>query len=95
MEAMRGNEDGLAYGYMMIAMYLAAVVIIWFGWTFMYDLMLTTSVNPAIEDGTMSVQAVYAGNWNVNVMKYAPPAFLIFGLGYAVNRAIYAKGRGM
>ena len=87
------NSEGLAYGWMMLLLYFGAAIAIWFAWTYMYDLMLTTTVNPAISAGTMSVQAVNAGKFNVNVVKFAPPLFLILGFIYAVNRAIYAKGR--
>ena len=85
-------EEALAYGWMMLLLYFGGAIAIWFAWSYMIDLILTTTINPAIEAGTMSVQAVNTGNWNVNIIKFAPPFILIMGFIYGVNRAIYAKG---
>jgi len=85
------NESGLAYGWMMLLLYFGAAIVIWMAWTAMIDILLVTVVNPRIIAGTMSLQAVNAGNWNVNVVKFAVPLILIAGFIYSVNRAIYAK----
>lgn len=86
------SDEALAYGWMMLLLYFGGAIAIWFAWTYMIDLIMTTTVNPAIEAGTMSVQAVHTGQWNVNVIKFGPPFILIMGFIYGVNRAIYAKG---
>jgi len=90
-ETQQWNEAGIAYGFMMLLLYFGSAVLIWFCWTAFIDILLTVVVNPRIIDGTMSLQAVNAGNWNVNVVKFGMPLILICGFVYAVNRAIYAK----
>ena len=44
------NEDGLAYGYMMICLYLGAGVFIWMTWAYVFNIFLTTTINPAITE---------------------------------------------
>jgi hypothetical protein len=85
------NEEGLALGWMMLLLYFGAAIVIWFCWTAFVDILMVTTINPRIVAGTMSLQAVNAGNWTVNIIKFAVPLILIAGFIYAVNRAIYAK----
>jgi hypothetical protein len=86
------NEDALAYGYMMICLYLGAGVLIWLSWGYVFNIFLTTTVNPAITAGEVSVQTARATAWNVNVLRFAPPIMLLFGFIYGVNRAIFKRG---
>ena len=90
-EKQEWNEAGLSYGFMMLILYFGAAILIWFCWTAFIDILMVTTINPRIAAGTMSLQAVNAGNWNVNIIKFAVPLILIAGFIYAVNRAIYAK----
>jgi len=88
------NEDGLAYGAMMIFLYLGVAVLIWGAWSFAYDIILTTTINPAITTGNVSLQTANAVAWNVNFIRYAPPIILLFGFVFAVNFAIFKSGGG-
>ena len=89
------NDAAIAYGWMMLLLYFGGAIAIWFGWTYMIDILLYNVINPEIARGTMSLQAVTAGTWNVNVAKFAPPLILILGFVYGVNRAIYSRGRSI
>jgi hypothetical protein len=86
------NEDGLAYGYMMILLYFGAGVLIWLSWSVVFNMFLASVINPTIVEGGISVQTAQATAWNVNVFRYAPPIMLLFGFIYGVNRAIFKRG---
>ncbi len=87
------SENSLSYGWMMLLLYFGGAALIWLVWTGLIDLLSVLVINPRIVAGTMSLQAVNAGQFCVNVIKFGIPPILIFGFIYAVNRAIYAKGR--
>jgi hypothetical protein len=86
------NDDALAYGYMMILLYLIAGVMIWLCWSVVFNMFLGAAINPSIVSGTVSVQTAQATAFNVNVLRYAPPIILMFGFMYGVNRAIFKRG---
>lgn len=86
------SEISLAYGYMMILLYLIAGVMIWLAWAVVFNMFIASAINPAITNGTVSVQTAQATAFNVNVMRYAPPIMLLFGFIYGVNRAIFKRG---
>jgi len=88
------NTSGLAYGAMMVFLYLGVAIIIWGAWSFADDLVLTSTINPAISAGEMSVQTVNAVGWNINFIRYAPPIILLFGFVFAVNFAVFKSGGG-
>jgi hypothetical protein len=88
------NDEGLAYGAMMIFLYLGAAILFWGAWSFTYDLFLTSTINPAITAGEVSLQTANAVGWNVNFIRYAPPIILLFGFVFAVNFAIFKSGGG-
>jgi hypothetical protein len=91
----KDSEEALAYGWMMIALYLFMSVLIWLSWTYAYDLFLGSVINPYIMAGSVSVQTAHATSWNVNFIRYAVPIFLLFGFVFSINWAIYKSGGGM
>lgn len=92
----RGGSDdsGIAYGAMMVALYLIIGVLIWLSWTYAYDLVLGSTINPMIAAGQVSEQTAAATAWDVNFIRYAPPIMLLFGFCFAINWAIYRSGGG-
>jgi hypothetical protein len=88
------NEAGLAYGAMMVGLYLIMGALIWLSWTYAYDLVLGSTINPMIAAGEVSEQTAAATSWNVNFIRYAPPIILLFGFCFAINWAIYRSGGG-
>lgn len=88
------SDSGVAYGFMMIALYLGVAVLIWGAWSFAYDIVLTTTINPAITTGEVSAQTANVVGWNVNFIRYAPPIILLFGFCFAVNFAVFKSGGG-
>jgi hypothetical protein len=88
------NDEALAYGGMMIFLYLGVAVLIWGGYSYAYDIMLGTTINPAIVAGNVSAQTANAVAWNVNFLRYAPPIILLFGFIFAVNFSIFKAGGG-
>jgi hypothetical protein len=85
------NDEALAYGFMMILLYLGASVLIWFGWTGIIDIILGVSINPAIMAGTVSAQTAIMTGFVVNIIRYAPPLFIILGIIYVTNRSIWTR----
>ena len=88
------NESALAYGGMLIFAYLGVAILIWGCWSFAYDLILTSTINPAIISGNVSAQTANVVAWNVNFIRYAPPILLLFGFIFAVNYAVFKSGGG-
>lgn len=88
------SDSGVAYGFMMIALYLGAAVLFWGAWSYTYDLVLTSTINPAISAGEVSAQTANVVGWNVNFIRYAPPIILLFGFVFAVNFAVFKSGGG-
>ena len=88
------NELALSYGFMMIALYFGVAVLIWGCWVWVYDILLGTMINPSIVSYDLSMQTRNAIDWNVNVLRYAPPLILILGFIFAANRAAYKKQGG-
>ena len=88
------KDAGLAYGAMMVGLYLIMGALIWLSWTFAYDLVLGSTINPMIAAGEVSEQTAAATGWNVNFIRYAPPIILLFGFCFAINWAIYRSGGG-
>ena len=86
------NDEALAYGYMMILLYLIAGVMIWLAWSVVFNMFLENTINPYITAGAVSVQTAQATAWQVNILRYAPPIMLLFGFMYGVNRAIFKRG---
>jgi len=86
------SESGLAYGYMMIVLYLFAAVFIWVCYSHVFNLFLTMAINPSIDAGEVSIQTANAAAWNINIFRYAPPIILLFGFLFGVNRAIFKRG---
>lgn len=87
-------ESGLAFGWMMVCLYFGMAILIWISWTYVYDLFLGTTINPAITAGSISVQTANATGWNVNFIRYAVPIILLFGFTFAINWAIFKSGGG-
>lgn len=85
-------EIGLAYGYMMILLFLIAGVMIWLCWSVIFNMFLETAINPSIISGEVSKQTAAATAFNVNVLRYAPPIILLFAFLFGVNRAIFKRG---
>lgn len=88
------NDDGLAYGLIMIVLYFGAAVLIWMGWAAVVDNLLAVMINPYIAAGDVSLQTAHATAWSVNFLRYCVPVILIFGLVFSVNWAIYKTGGG-
>ena len=88
---MKLNEDGLAYGFSMIVLYFVAATAIWFCWSFVFNVILGSVINPDILAGGISVQTANAVDWNVNFIRYAPPVIILAGFIYTVNRAVFKK----
>lgn len=86
------NEDGLAYGFSMIVLYLGAGILIWGAWSYIFDLILGLIINPDIMAGGISIQTAHAVAWNVDILRYAPPVILLGGFIFIVNRAVVKKG---
>lgn len=85
-------EEAIAYGYLMIALFLLAAAFIWMTVGYTFNLSLTSLINPDIEAGHVSMQTRNAVNWSVDIMRYAPPIILLSAFVFAVNRAIYKRG---
>ena len=85
-------EEAIAYGYMMLAAFLLAAAFIWMGVSHTFNLTLTNVINPDIVSGGISMQTRNAIDWNVNIIRYAPPVLLLGAFVFAVNRAIYKRG---
>lgn len=88
------NERGLSYGWMMVCLYFGVAVLVWLAYSWVFNQFIVMAINPQIELGEMSVQSVNAVKWNIDVFRYAPPIFLIFGFIWAVNRAIFKRSTG-
>lgn len=88
----KANDSGLAFGFMMVCLYFGVAVLLWLSWSFVFNEFLAVAVNPSIADGELSLQTVHAVDWNVNVLRYAPPVILLFGFIWAINRAIFKRG---
>jgi len=90
---MKLDDEGLAYGWMMLCLYFGAGAVIWLCWAFIFNIFLVSQVNPAIVAGTISLQTAHATQWNVDVLRYGVPLILILGFIFGTNRAIF-KGKG-
>jgi hypothetical protein len=86
------NEDGIAYGYLMISIFLLAAIFIWMLVGQVFNTTLASVINPDIVSGGISMQTRNAIDWNVNIIRYCPTVILLCGFVFAVNRAIYKRG---
>jgi hypothetical protein len=86
------NDEGLAYGFMMLILYFAAAGVIWLAWSWVIDIVLVTAINPSISEGVLSLQTVNSTAFGVNVLRYTPAVILVFGWIYGVNRGIFKRG---
>ena len=85
------NEEGLAYGYMFIAIYFGAAVLLWGCWSYATNIILDVGINPMIADGSLSLQTASGINYAVNFLRYAPVVLLIMGFIWGVRRAIAVR----
>lgn len=85
------TESGLAYGLMMLALYFAAAIVFWFGWIMILDTITQGNGNVLISTGMVSQQTATISGFVVNIVRYAPPLFLLLGFIYAVNRSIFTR----
>lgn len=88
------SSEALAYGWMQISLYFGAAVLIWLSYAWVFNQILVLGINPDIAAGRLSLQTVNAVEFNINVMRYAPPIILILGFCWAVNRAIFKRSTG-
>ena len=86
------NDDALAYGFSMIVLGVIAGTGIWLAWAYIFNVILGTTINPDIVAGGISIQTAHATQWNVDVLRYFPPVFILAVFMFAVNRAVVKRG---
>jgi hypothetical protein len=86
------DDSGIAYGYLMLSFFLLAAAFIWMVVSQTFNITLTSVINPDIASGGISMQTRNAIDWNINIIRYAPPVILLCTFVFAVNRAIYKRG---
>lgn len=91
---MRNNDEGIAYGYFMLLLYLFSGIFIWMCWSYVFNSVLGSVINPDIAAGGISLQTRNAVNWSVDFFRYAPPVMLLAGFVWATNRAIFKRNTG-
>lgn len=88
------NDEGLAYGYMMLLLYFAASIMIVLTWGYVINIINDNAANPMIEDGKISVQTANATAYQANMIRYAPVPILLMGFIWGVNRGIFKRSTG-
>jgi hypothetical protein len=88
------SESGVAYGWLMLCIFLLAAAFIWMLVSSVFNTTLLNVINPDIASGGISMQTRNAIDWNVNIIRYAPTVILLAAFVWSVNRAIYKREGG-
>lgn len=88
------NEDGIAYGIVMAALFFAVAGVLWLCFSYDINMMIEIYFNGEIAAGHVSQQRLTYVNFLVNMWRYAVPVFLLGGFIWAVRRAVYKKEGG-
>lgn len=88
------NDDALAYGAMMLFLYLAGSIMIVLAWGYVINIINDSAINPMIEDGKISVQTANATAYQANMIRYAPVPILLMGFIWGVSRGIFKRSTG-
>lgn len=88
------NEEGLAYGFLMLVLFFIAAPIVIMAWWMIIDTILVTTVNPTIASGGVSRQTAQATAWPINVLKYSIVLVLLTGFVWAANHGIFRRTSG-
>jgi hypothetical protein len=86
------NDDALAYGFSMIILYFIVGIVIWFCWAYAFNVINGAAITPDILAGDISIQTAHATQWNMDMIRYAPPVILLLGFIFVVNRAVVKRG---
>lgn len=88
------NDDAIAYGMLMVAIFFLCAAFIWLAFSVNINILNTVFLNPRIVAGTASVQTATVTGWNVTMFKYLPPVIFIGGFFFSVRRAFFVREGG-